>query len=610
MHRKEGSLLRTLCVLLCVWLAAPGLAADTDTFQLSWQDPRVVSQGEFLLEGGDQPPPASAPWRPIELPDLWDEDKRYYSSITGWYRFKLVRPPAQAGPWGVYLWRYSMNARIYFNDDLLVDGGSFEDPAARNIHRPLLARIPQSSWQAGDNWVYVHLRVYPGYGYLLPIGVGPYDTFLPEYESRLFYQIELSEYLFVVTLLVTLLGLVLWLVDRQHSTYGYFAAASLLWTLYSLNPFVQDLPFSMKTWLWLLHSSVDGFAVLLMLFLHRHLNYQSRAYEWCCLGFVGVASLIYALLPIGLIGRYSTFVHIGSNLIILNLIGFCIARFWRTREIDAGLFAFMLCVLVGLSLHDLLLISGAVDDMWIQHFLALNLGAPIVFVVMVAFLTWRLRGQTVLLRQEVAAATEELEESFSVRESLERQQAAAEERERIYRDLHDDIGARLLSLVYRADSPEQADLARDTLREMRAIVSRTVTHGGQLRDIAAQWFLECDSRCEEAGCKLVWDVEGDTDYAVSANVAYQITRILRELITNALQHGQPEQVEVSICAMQEGLTLTVKDDGRGFKLGQVQDEGSGIANVRRRAEEIGAQVDWLSSSEGTRVSIALPQTGG
>ena len=66
------------------------------------------------------------------------------------------------------------------------------------------------------------------------------------------------------------------------------------------------------------------------------------------------------------------------------------------------------------------------------------------------------------LRAELAARASQGDARMRERDAQVREQAAAQERERIYSDLHDDLGAKLLELVYRAESPVQADLTTST----------------------------------------------------------------------------------------------------------------------------------------------------
>ena len=88
-------------------------------------------------------------------------------------------------------------------------------------------------------------------------------------------------------------------------------------------------------------------------------------------------------------------------------------------------------------------------------------------------------------RARVEQKHAQLQASYARMGELEKEHAVTEERERIYRDLHDDVGAKLLSLVYRAQRPEDADLARSALRDLREVVSCTGADRFSLEEAAA-----------------------------------------------------------------------------------------------------------------------------
>ena len=70
-------------------------------------------------------------------------------------------------------------------------------------------------------------------------------------------------------------------------------------------------------------------------------------------------------------------------------------------------------------------------------------------------------------------------------------QALAEERERIYADLHDDLGAKLLQLIHTANDPRQADLARAVLQDLRDVVTRSRGEPGTLGDVRDRDSRRC-----------------------------------------------------------------------------------------------------------------------
>src|SRR5690606_33913491 len=149
------------------------------------------------------------------------------------------------------------------------------------------------------------------------------------------------------------------------------------------------------------------------------------------------------------------------------------------------------------------------------------------------------------LHAELAAGAAQAEVRAREREAQAREQAAAQERERIHSDLHDDIGARLLSLVYRAETPVQADLARAILQDLRDVVTRSRGTPGSLGDVLADIRSEAVQRLATVGIGLAWD-EADAlpDPVLDSAQALHLHRIVREAISNTIRHAQARHLRV------------------------------------------------------------------
>lgn len=222
-----------------------------------------------------------------------------------------------------------------------------------------------------------------------------------------------------------------------------------------------------------------------------------------------------------------------------------------------------------------------------------------------AMLALRLRA----LRGELAARDAQAELRAGEREALARAQAAAQERERIHADLHDDIGARLLALVYRAESPVQADLARAILQDLRDVVTRSRGTPGTLGDVLADIRNEAVQRLSAVGIALAWDeAEPLPDPVLDSAQALHLHRIVREAISNTIRHAHAQRLRVRVRAVAGELLLDLTDDGGGVPAAVLA--GSGMRNMRNRAGELDGRIDWAPGTEGgAKVLLCMPLEG-
>ncbi|WP_418320353.1 ATP-binding protein [Piscinibacter sakaiensis] len=166
-----------------------------------------------------------------------------------------------------------------------------------------------------------------------------------------------------------------------------------------------------------------------------------------------------------------------------------------------------------------------------------------------------------------------------------------EERQRLAQDLHDDIGARLLTMMYQSTNPEMEDYVRHTLQDLKTLTRGLSTPDQQFSHAAAEWKADLHQRLDAAGVDLRWQCEIDKDFALSVVQWSALTRILRELVSNAIAHARASQVDVGLRLAAGRLVLEVSDNGSGSKPGEWA-HGLGLGGVRKRAKQLGGRIRW------------------
>ena len=230
-------------------------------------------------------------------------------------------------------------------------------------------------------------------------------------------------------------------------------------------------------------------------------------------------------------------------------------------------------------------------------------GLVLILSVLAVVLVVLLRRQREQLVAERATAASQLCE----RESLVRAQATLAERERIYSDLHDDLGARLLGMIHSAESPEQADRARAVLQDLRDVVTRSRGTPGSLSDTLAEIRGETSQRLASAGIAMSWEINDNLpDPELDTARALHLHRILREAISNVIRHARASHVRVRMKVIGEKLWLDLTDDGGGSDPVPAS-RGRGLDNMRERAAELAGDIDWKPGTQGgTKVLLTMP----
>jgi signal transduction histidine kinase len=210
-------------------------------------------------------------------------------------------------------------------------------------------------------------------------------------------------------------------------------------------------------------------------------------------------------------------------------------------------------------------------------------------------------------REQAVKAKEDVAKAFEERTLLQEEllDAIEQEQERTGRDLHDGLGQQLTGIAFLAKGLEEK-LSRNSIPEgadagkIAVLVTQAVSHtrslarglsplpvGGNSLMSALEELAASASSLFGVACRL----RCDPPVLLQDNtVATHLYRIAQEAVDNAVKHGRPSQVLISLAQAGGTITLSVADDGRGLQ-GEPQNvEGMGLRIMRYRAEVIGAML--------------------
>lgn len=580
----------------------------------------------------DAPPQDAAAvpgWVPQTLPDDWARTRPSHGG-TLWYRFTFAGA-ALAEPASVpalYVERVCSNLAVYLNGALVGSGGSLALPYSRNCFTPQFFTLPQALVRPDDNTVMIQVVGYPlrqvsaaqRSSGLSVVRLGDAQALRVLHEQALWWNSTLPKIITAVLGAFTLFIGALWLTRPQDTYYGYFTLWIGWWTINTARLYLVDPPIP-GPWIELLVPAtaplcVSGLVLFLMRFLGRDVRWINQVLWWQLL----VIPLLFLLAGTDRIYPMARGVYIWLiPQFIVAALWFLVVS-WRVSRRDFWLFSVILVALISIvAIEFSAAFLGYPLKMHLGH-----LGGPITLVPLCLRLIGafgdnlrRTEELAVELEQRVQAATREIERSYAELAGLRAREAVQEERRRIASDLHDDLGARLLHIAHestrRGDRDDLAGMARQALDEMRLSVRGMVSEPSSASDVLADWRAETVQRLAAAGLRAEWVApDPPPGVQVPARAQVQLTRVLREAVSNTIRHSGGHCCRVSVQVTADVLSLSVEDDGVGLSDDALaeQGRGHGLGGIQRRVRILGGQQIWRRSSlGGACLWVAVPLGG-
>lgn len=213
-------------------------------------------------------------------------------------------------------------------------------------------------------------------------------------------------------------------------------------------------------------------------------------------------------------------------------------------------------------------------------------------------------------------AEEEKEKLFEQRIAEERRHVL--EKEKILMDLHDGIGGITTNISILSELAQQTSdaeeirkklatisrLAREGITEIRGFMKSLDTQELTWRTLAAELRSQGTALLEPHA--IAFDLESkvqDGPEQPGSLLWVNIFKIYKEALTNVVKHSKARTVAVKMQVTEQGLFMSIQDDGAGGD--PAGGNGRGVANMKRRAAEVGGAVT-VSSGRGTLVYMEIP----
>ena len=375
--------------------------------------------------------------------------------------------------------------------------------------------------------------------------------------------------------------LAIWWARRREPHYLLFGLSSLLWAVRTLNYSVETMPTDLWWWWRGFHFLTVALATMtLAAFFHLFAGLSFRRWVWP----MGLHAALGPVLVVASDGRLHEFVYRYWQAFLFVFIGIALARLalWgrRTRSVEA------LVITIGtiLSMRFVQALRSAEDA---------NLS---------------LAARLAEKERELAAHYERVAE-------IERREASAAERQRIMHDMHDGLGAQLVStlvMVERGAAPpdEVARLLREAMDEMRLAIDAFGQADSDLQAALANLRFRMEPRLKAAGITLDWQSDQSFEAVrLGDESSLLLLRIVQVSLSNAMRHSRAKRLEVRFFVDHDTCHVVVEDDGVGLPADRPR-TGHGLENMRRRAHALGGEARIDSGPHGTIVAVHFPAPRG
>nr|WP_319566190.1 ATP-binding protein [uncultured Rhodoferax sp.] len=468
-----------------------------------------------------------------------------------------------------------------------------------NGRSPMLFRIPNGAHQ-----VSVELQTLP----YIPTGIsraehGSFDNLFPKQMQAYSDAAGGMSLVSLVTFVIGIAAIALWRTRKRDLFILWFGYMCLLWgirgyfyasDLVILPPllFEQLNPMTVSLF------AVACYRTTLLIFDKDTPKARS--------GLLGIAVFFVTAFSLSLaIGWGALLIKalsFGFGLLILTLTHITIWRnrsilgSWRTASFMLGFFA-----LEASGIHDVLAVAGQLsadrNSLILHGFTVLLIAYAVICVHFVVLTLNQAEASNELLETRVREKTRALEKSYEKLRSIELIQAQVQERERLLRDMHDGVGAQLMTALRglergMLDKEAISHALQDGLDDLRMLMDNADPQATLTNRLAA-WRNRWDARLTSLGLQLHWQLSDDIDDIVlPGDTSLQLLRVVQEACTNVIKHANATHIWLTARCTEvpEGpmLYIEVRDNGRGVDATCSSKNGRGKANMHFRAKQIGA----------------------
>ena len=597
-----------------------------------WAAPDVAS-----LEIGSSLP---SDWQPVNLPDMRPQGPTWQRTLSlapaqpaqvqvVWYRVDL---PAGQSLTDIYLARlgingteaiYQGNTRIWMRPARFVFQPFFD---------PILIHLdPASGQKPQPIYIRVAARAENG-GVVSTLWAAPTGTMARAFYLRTFLQAGIVWWTWSAYWLAAVLSLIVWWRQRPlnaNPVYGWFTLLAFTMPTLLLGMLSGGLG-EVPEFLVLVVSSL-GDPIVMVCLVHfygyatgqRQRGLSRFVNGLCVLQMCAEAAFFLRMSP------HLSITELSSRLMALILPALTLpnlAALWLAFRVNsriARVLGLLALASAAASVHDLGMLSnaGKAEDLMYMAYCF-----PIALVVFTATLfgsyfkaidTADLANEQ--LQRALAAKEAELNQSHRRLLTIQREQTLAHERQRMMQEMHDGIGASLVSAL-RCVQHGESDLAvvaqvlEECIDDLKLSIDSLEPTEQDVLQLLSSLRFRLGSRLKGSGIDLHWAVSPLPPLGwLDAQFGMHILRVLQEVMTNLLKHSNANTLRFSTGLEQrlgvEGIAISVEDNGRPFHLPPpetIPAARKGLGNILSRTHRLKGHCAWQVLEAGNRFVLWLP----
>ncbi|MEO8761831.1 MAG: sensor histidine kinase [Bacteroidia bacterium] len=201
---------------------------------------------------------------------------------------------------------------------------------------------------------------------------------------------------------------------------------------------------------------------------------------------------------------------------------------------------------------------------------------------------------------------------------LETEKKLQLDRERISRDLHDNVGGQLSYVLFSLEAKEDisaekrkekainlAGALRSVTGNLRETIWALNKEKLSLKDLSDKLKIYTRNIFSYTDIKIKFEEHIEQDTELNPAFALNLFRICQEIINNAFKHAQASELIISI-SRNENIKIVIADNGVGFSETELKQSGFGMDNLKNRAKEINASLNIISKpANGTSISLIV-----